>query len=40
MPCGSLDTMAQKPVDLLVKNNVIIVHLMNFNTFFKWLIIL
>jgi len=32
---GSLDTRAQKPVDLLVKNNIIVVLLMNFNTFIK-----
>lgn len=37
---GSLDTRAQKPVDLLVKNNVIIVLLMNFNTFIKWFVVL
>jgi hypothetical protein len=33
--CGSLDTRAQKPVDLLVKNNIIVVLLMNLNTFIK-----
>ncbi|MGJ0995065.1 hypothetical protein ACR76W_05555 [Enterococcus casseliflavus] len=37
---GSLDTRAQKPVDLLVKNNVIVVLMMNFNTFIKWFIVL
>lgn len=40
VPCGSLDTRAQKPVGLLVKNNVIVVLLMNFNTFIKWLTVL
>ncbi|EEV29458.1 predicted protein [Enterococcus casseliflavus EC30] len=37
---GSLDTRAQKSVDLLVKNNVVIVLLMNFNTFIKWFVVL
>jgi hypothetical protein len=35
VPCGSLDTRAQKPVGLFVKNNVIVVLLMNLNTFIK-----
>lgn len=38
--CGSLDTRTQKPVGLLVKNNIIVVLLTNFNTFIKWFIVL